>query len=115
MNLDELAKEIRNTSSDPAVQRIADYLAAWKDTPDTAQDLSEAIERVIGNSWISSDKTHARVYSLWSAFRKKCIETISGMTMNERLYWFGLLGQFDAAQGAGETARIYAKLHAREA
>ena len=115
MNLDELIQEIRNTSSDPAVQRVADYLIAWKDTSDTAQDLAEAIERVIGNSWISSDKTHERVYSLWSAFRKNCIEAISGMTMNERLYWFGLFGQFDAAQGAGEAAHIYTKLQAREA
>jgi len=112
MNLDELVKEIRAVSADPAVQGVADQLAAWKDSSATANELAEMLERYIGNVWIGTNEDHQRVYALWAAFRKDEISGIHGMTMNERLYLFGLLDRFDSMQGDGDRQVMYRKLHA---
>jgi hypothetical protein len=112
MNLDELAKKIQDLSSDKALPGLANQLVAWKDTSASVDDLAVAIERYIGNIWIDSNQDHERVYALWSAFRKDSIESVRGMTMNERLYVFGLLDRFDALQGDTERQAMYAKVHA---
>jgi hypothetical protein len=115
MNLDELVIQIRGVSSDTTVQRIADHLVAWKDSPDTAAQLADTIERVIGQTWIPSDSDHSRVYALWSDFRRERIEAINGMTMNERLYAFGLMDRFYSLQSDSDRRAYYPKLHAGEA
>jgi hypothetical protein len=112
MNIDELEQQIRAVSADPAVHGVASQLTAWKDSSATADELAMAMERYIGNVWIGSDRDHDRVYALWSAFRKDSIETIRGMTINERLYSFGLLDRFYALQGDSDRQALYAKLHA---
>jgi len=113
MNLDELVREIRIASSDPAAQGAADLLAAWKTAGTTADELASAVEHYLGNVWIEKDQDHSHVYALWSAFRKDAIDGIRGMTMNERLYWFGLLDQFDASHCDDDRLGLYKKLHAR--
>ena len=112
MNLDELEQTIRAVSADPAVHGLANQLAAWKDSSATTDDLALAMERYIGNVWIGSDRDHDQVYALWSAFRQDSIEAIRGMTMNERLYSFGLLDRFHTLQSDGDRQALYAKLHA---
>ncbi len=112
MNLDELVREIRIASSDPAAQGAADLLAAWKTAGTTADELASAVEHYLGNVWIEKDQDHSHVYALWSAFRKDAIGGIRGMTMNERLYWFGLLDQFDASHSDDDRLGLYKKLHA---
>ncbi|MBD9480135.1 hypothetical protein [Pseudoxanthomonas sp. PXM02] len=110
MNLEELGQKIRAVSADPAVQGVADQLAAWKDSPATADELSMTMERYIGNVWIGSDSDHQQVLTLWSAFQKSSIEVIRGMTMNERLYSFSLLDRFESLQSDGDRQALYAKL-----
>ncbi|KQY51934.1 hypothetical protein [Lysobacter sp. Root494] len=112
MNLDELVEKIRAISADPEIRGVANQLTAWKDSSATADDLAMAMERYIGNIWIGSNQEHDRVYALWSAFRQGSIEVIRGMTMNERLYSFGLLERFDALQSDADRQALYAKLHA---
>ncbi len=112
MNLDELEHKIRAVSTDQVVQGVADQLAAWKDSSATADDLAAALERYIGNVWIGSNHDHERVYALWSAFRQDAISAIHGMTMNERLYLFGLLERFDSLQSDADRQALYRKLHA---
>jgi len=50
------------------------------------------------------------MYALWSEFRDREVEKIGGMTMNERLFTFGLFERFDTF--ADEDARliVYQKL-----
>jgi hypothetical protein len=112
MNLDELVQEVRAVSTDLAVQGVADQLAAWKESSATADDLSVALERYIGNVWIGSIQDHDRVYALWSAFRQSAISAIGGMTMNERLYRFRLFERFDSLQNDADRQALYRKLHA---
>lgn len=113
MDLDALARAIAGASSDPAARRIADRLLAWKGEDGTVEDLDRSIERLIGHAWIERDADHARVYGWWSDFRERAIVPIGGMTMNERLHWFGLTEAFDACEDDDGRARIYRKLLAR--
>ena len=112
MKIDELEEKIRAVSADPTVHGVANQLSAWKNSSATAEDLAMTMERYIGNIWIGSSQDHDRVYALWSAFRQDSIEAIRGMTMNERLYSFGLLDRFDSLQSDSDRQALYAKLHA---
>ena len=112
MNLDELARQIDEVSTEQAAQRLCELLLDWKTDSSTAEELCDKVERYIGNSWIERDENHARVYALWSAFRDEAITGIGGMTMNERLYHFSLFERFDASHDDEERITVYAKLHA---
>jgi len=112
MNLDALEAEIRAISRDPLVQGAADLLVAWKESNATAGDLSNSLERYFGGVWINSAQDHERAYSIWSIFRREAIESIGGMTMNERLYWFGLFQRWDSLRSEADRQALYRKLHA---
>ena len=112
MNLDELSEEISKVSSEKVVQGLSRFLIEWKDNEETAEELKEGIERYIGNTWIEKNEVHSKIYHLWSSFRDEAISGIEGMTMNERLYWFGLFNRFDAFESEDEKVLIYRKLHA---
>jgi|SRR6516162_786651 hypothetical protein len=111
MNLDELANHLRTSFSDPVVQKLAAVVLEWKTDTSTVEDLREKIDRYIGNSWISREEDHQKVYGLWSSFRDDAIGAIGGMTMNERLYWFGLFDRFDRSTKE-EQLILFRKLHA---
>ena len=113
MTLDELVSTVANSSPDPVVQRLASLLALWKDDDTSVQALRNDIERYIGNSWIERAEVHKTVYALWSEFVSSEINSIGGMTMNERLFAFGLISQFDSASTDQQRERIYAKLLAK--
>ena len=112
MNLDELANYLSAGFSDPVVQQLAAVLLDWKADTSTAQDLRESVERYIGNTSIRREEDHKKVYDTWSSFRDNAIDGIGGLTMNERLYWFGLFDRFDSSANE-EKLIIYRKLHAR--
>ena len=43
-----------------------------------------------GNAWFEKDDDSNAFYRNWCHFRELAIDGIGGMTMNERLYVFGL-------------------------
>jgi hypothetical protein len=110
VHLGELAEQISASSSAPIVQQLAKVLRDWKSDDASVEQLRESVERYIGNSWIESTGEHELVYGLWSKFRDEAIVPIGGLTMNERLYWFDLLAQFDACETEDDRARFYSKL-----
>lgn len=110
MNLDELIAELRSIPDDPAILRLIELLQAWKSDATTVVDLRRTVERFIGNTWIENHDDHNRTYSLWSAFRDQAIDGVGGMTMNERLYWFGLFDRLDACSAEEDRRTIYRKL-----
>ena len=112
MNIDELAKKIRSVSDEKQVQKLADLLVEWKGNHQTVEDLNVIIERYIANSWFEKNENHSDIYRMWSSFRDEAILGIGGMTMNERLYWFGLFDDFDACGDEQSRLGIYKKLMA---
>ena len=67
----------------------------------------------LGNTWIENNEDHLKIYQLWSSFRDEAISGIGGMTMNERLYWFGLFSRFDDCTNEETKLLVYRKLHAK--
>jgi len=110
MTLGELVPALRTASSDRVVQGLIELLEQWRSSPETADELSQSVERHIGNSWIASDAEHKAVYSLWSAFRDQCIAGRGGMTINERLYCFDLFDAWDSANTEEGRAIVRQKI-----
>ena len=109
MNYDEYIEEARKYSSDEVVDRLVSHLTKWKSDNTNAVELADSVESFFGNSWIASEETHSHLYKLWSSFNAAAISGIGGMTMNERLYWFGLFERYESSTEA-EQQVIYAKL-----
>ena len=113
MTIDDLASAIARLSPEAAVQGLAHLLIDWKHDPSTVEQLSTKVDRYIGNTWIADGAIHSQVYKMWSDFRAAAIQVIGGMTMNERLFTFGLFTEFDSASTEEQRIEIYAKLLAK--
>ena len=113
MNLNELSEKITKVSSEKVVQDLSRFLVEWKDNEKTAEELNEEIERYLGNTWIENNEDHEKIYQMWSSFRDEAISDIGGLTMNERLYWFGLFERFDACASQEDKLLVCKKLHAK--
>jgi hypothetical protein len=114
MNLDELTINIRGVSKDQVVQKLAEHILEWKTSEKNVAELKEIVERYLGNAWIDKKADFEKVYGMWSDFRDSAINGIGGMTMNERLYWFGLFDLYDNAPNNTEQEKFYAKLMAKK-
>ena len=114
MNLDELVENIRKVSKENVAQKLANHITVWKTEEKNAVDLKESVERFFGNTWIEQREDFDKVYGMWTKFRNTAIDGIGGMTMNERLYWFGLFDLFDNAKNEDEKEKYYVKLMAKK-
>ena len=114
MNIDELTNNIRKISSEKNIQELADLIQNWKSDEKNAVELSESVERYFGNAWIDKKADFEKVYGMWSEFRDFAINGIGRMTMNERLYLFGLFDLYDNAPNNVKKEKFYAKLMARK-
>lgn len=112
MTLGELEDIVRATSPEPAAQQLASLLRSWKDDDTTVEALREQVERFIGNAWIEREEHHNAICAAWSAFVGSTIASVKGMTMNERLYLFGLERRFEEAPDE-QKSMLYAKVLAR--
>jgi hypothetical protein len=111
MTLDDLRSAIRRGSADPVAQGLADYFAEWKlEASSNVHDLERSVERYLGNTWINEKAEFDAVYGLWSSFRDASIRRVGGMTVNERLFIFSLIPQWDRAEDDSERNAIRAKL-----
>lgn len=97
MNYDEYILEAKKFSGDASVTRLISHLVDWKTDDNDLLHLFDSVESFFGNSWISSEQAHSHLYRLWSEFKIEVISSIGGMTMNEKLYVFGLFDCFDNA------------------
>ena len=114
MNLDELTKNIRKVSKEEIVKKLADNIQEWKKDERNAVELRDNVERFIGNTWITKQTDFDKIYGMWTEFRNSAIDGIGGMTMNERLYWFGLFDLFENAKDNVEQDKYYQKLMAKK-
>ena len=85
-------------------------IESWKEDPTAPQELMSHLDRTLGNVWFSSDPIHRTIHQLLEDFRST-VESIGGMTMNERLVMFDLMDEWDRATEE-ERRALYVKLEA---
>jgi hypothetical protein len=85
-------------------------LDAWPGDPSTTERLLDDLNRILGQVWFSTSGVHSQVFEAICAF-SKTVAGIGGMTLNERLFNFGLLDAWDASS-AEEQKRLRIKLGA---
>ena len=108
MNLDELAQSIPNEDSDKRNNLIT-WIEEWKASDKDVNELSAMIDKWHGNIWFNNQESQRAFFNHWVHFKHVAIEQIGGMTMNERLYWFGLFEHFGSSDDESKLI-IYKKL-----
>jgi hypothetical protein len=68
----------------------------WGGDMSTVTDLLKDLNRILGHVWFSDPAIHQRVFEAIEAFGKT-VAALGGMTVNERLFSFGLLDLWDAS------------------
>lgn len=56
-----------------------------------------SMDRLFGNTWLKDEQAYRKAYSTWDRFKGLLVQSLQGMTVNERLFNLGLLDLFDDA------------------
>lgn len=113
MNLDEFVQSIGSISGEKALKELARQIEAWKKDDRDVTELETMVERFFGDTWLIGEEDHSIEREFWVAFRDDAIRRIGGMTMNERLYIFGLSERFDGSRSDEEQQIVYSKVLAK--
>ena len=113
MNIDEFVHALRNISNNKLLNDLAQNIETWKSDDRSLRELETMVEKFFGNTRLLSEEDHSDAYALWKKFQKETIEGINSMTMNERLYFFGLFERFDVSSAEEGKHILYNKLLAK--
>jgi hypothetical protein len=108
MNLDELVNSVPEVK---LREQISHGVNEWKKDDSAIEKLVYLIEKWHGNVWFEDTDASNEFYARFQEFKRTAIERVGGLTLNERLYWFGLFEQWDNANEM-KKAQIRTKLHA---
>ena len=109
MNLDELVTSILETKlRDNLIRCVND----WKADDQDVDHLAFMINKWHGNTWFQKTDASDTFHSNFQKFKVTAIEGIGGLTVNERLYWFGLFDIWDKSNEQDQQ-RIRAKIKAQ--
>ncbi|MBB5213105.1 hypothetical protein [Microbulbifer hydrolyticus] len=108
MNLDELVNSIPESD---LRENLSHCVGEWKQDDKDIEVLTDLIRKWHGNVWFQEADASNKFHSEFQKFKSVAIDNIGGLTLNERLYWFGL---FDAWGSGNETTqnRLRSKLRA---
>ncbi len=108
MNLDELVKSIPEADLKADLSQRVDER---KQDSSGVNRLYEVIARWHCNTWFVDQLAQDEFWANLQLFKQKAVDGLGGMTVNERLYWFGLFDEWDK-RGEAEQERVRAKLRA---
>ena len=95
MNLDQLTERIKSSTSEKPADGLAHWIEEWKKADRTVDQLVYMVEKFFGNVWFEKEEDNKTCYNLWKEFKENKIADLNGMTINERLYNFGLFDIYD--------------------
>lgn len=105
-------KEYRQQVEDSDDRALLDRLiAALKGIRDTLGVYGKmryqmvSFEKLLCDPWMRDQFVFEKIYASWDDFRKAFALEIGGMTVNERLYYFGLMDDYDRSCGNPEEMR----------
>lgn len=108
MNLDELVDSVQEVE---LREQLFHWVSEWKSDDKDIEKLAYMVGKWHGNVWFKDTDESNGFHERFQEFKKAAIEGIGGFTLNERLYWFGLIEQWDSSNEESQF-RIRAKLHA---
>ena len=108
--IDDFIALIRQKSQDRAIDALINHLQEWKTDQRTVSELHDSMERLFGNIWIEKNEDHERIYRLWNSFLMNKLELLGSMTINERLYVFGLMDIYDLENQNERRTKILNKI-----
>jgi len=108
MNLHELIESI---SEAKLKKNLLRWVNEWKSNEQDIDQLAYMIGKWHGNTWFENTLESNNFYTRFQAFRSSSIDQIEGLTVNERLYLFGLFEQWDNSNEE-EQLRIRNKIKA---
>lgn len=108
MNLDELVASIPEPGLRDELFRWVDE---WKSDQSDVERLSALIREWHGNVSFADPHAQDEFYARFEHFREWVIQNLGGMTVNERLYWFGLFDHWDQSNESTRE-RLRVKLRA---
>ena len=108
MNLDELIESIPEAELRGELFR---WVEKWKTDESDVESLATLIQKWHGNVTFADPRAQDEFYSRYQSFRENAIRKLGGMTVNERLYWFGLFDHWDDSDD-NTRARLRTKVHA---
>lgn len=112
MNYDDFQREVRRYCNVVEVSQLDKVLSDWKTNSATVNDLSDLVDEFFLKARLETD-LQKHLSSTWSDFRRTAIDGIEGMTMNERLHYFGLFDRFEASSTESGKSVVYSKLLAK--
>jgi intergrase/recombinase len=108
MNIDALINSISEKTLKDSISRWVDK---WKKDEQSIHELYDLLNQWHGNARFQNHDEQNTFYRNLNKFKHDAIDGIGGMSLNERLYMFGLLEQWDSSNDA-ERLVIRTKLHA---
>jgi len=108
MNLDELVDSVQEVE---LRKQLLHWVSEWKSDDKDIENLDYMLGKWHDNVWFKDTDGSNVFFERFQEFKKIAIEGVGGLTLNERLYWFGLFEQWDASNDESQL-RIRAKLHA---
>ena len=106
MNIDDLVNSIPQAE---LREQMVELIAEWKINEKDVKDLTSLLANWHGNVWFDSSEKSIEFLNQFQEFRASAVDGIGGLTLNERLYWFGLFDCWDSSDEAGQN-RIRNKL-----
>ncbi|QYK06881.1 hypothetical protein [Shewanella zhangzhouensis] len=108
MNLDELVNSVPEIE---LRENLSHWVREWKQDDKDIEALAYLIGKWHGNVWFQDTDSSNNFHSEFQNFKSAAIDNIGGLTLNERLYWFGL---FEVWEGGNEITqnRLRSKLRA---
>jgi len=108
MNLDEL---VNSVPEDDLRENLSRWVGEWKQDDKDIEALAYLIGKWHGNVWFQDTDASNIFHSEFQIFKSAAIDNVGGLTLNERLYWFGL---FEAWERGNEIThkRLRTKLRA---
>jgi len=94
MNLDDLVQSIPN-SENALRDGFARLIDVWKRSAESLERLDYLVTKWHGNVSFHKTKDSDIFLQNWRNFKTETIDGINAMTVNERLYFFGLFELWD--------------------
>lgn len=108
MNLDQLVDSIEEIEFRNDLKK---WVNIWKCDGSDIHQLVYLIGKWHGNVWMTDQTKQEKFWADFQTFKASSIECTGGLSMNERLYLFGLFEFWDAASPE-DKQRIGGKLNA---